>query len=78
MKNKILLMSLVINLISFVSAHVGDDDFAHHSMMDGMMNWNYSGIWEMGIFAWIFGILGIILLVLLIIWLIKQIEKNKK
>ena len=73
MKIKRLLLSslgIFLVLISFVSAHTGDDNSAHHSMMGN------SGIGMMW-FGWVFSILVAIVLVLLIIWLVKQIQKNK-
>ena len=72
-RNKILFL-IAINLLSFVSAHTGEEESGHH-MMDGWMasSWNM-GIW--GIFSWIFGILIIVALVFFIIWLNKQIQKK--
>ncbi len=58
-------------LISFVSAHAGEDLSGHHDMM----NWSSWG-WGMGFFGGLFMILVTIALVLLIIWLIKQIQKK--
>lgn len=69
---KISLMSFVLFLVSFVSAHVGEDDYSHHSMMGG--SWG----WGMGFFGWIFMILVIVALVLFIIWLAKQIQEPKR
>ena len=41
-----------------------------------MMNWNYgTGMWGMGFFGWVIGILVIVTLVLFIFWLVKQIQK---
>ncbi len=70
MKNKILPL-ITISLVSFVSAHTGEEEFGHH-MMDGWI----MGSWGMGLFGWIFGALVITALVLLIIWLSKQIKKK--
>jgi len=67
-------IGILLVLTSFISAHTGEDDFGHH-MMGGVIG---TGMWGMGIFGWIFGILVIVALVLLIIWLIKQIQKNGK
>jgi uncharacterized membrane protein len=72
MKKIIFSFIALIFLISFVSAHTGDDDFGHH-MMGGVVG---TGMWGMGIFGWIFMILIIVALILLIIWLIKQIQKK--
>jgi uncharacterized membrane protein len=69
MKKINLMLSLfvvLISLINFTSAHVGEDEGLHHE------------ICGMGIFfGWIFMILIFIALILLIIWLIKQIQRNK-
>ena len=73
MKSRILLIGLLFNLIGFISAHTGEDDYAHHGMMSGMMG-NYGTDWW--IFGWLFSILVIVALVLLIIWLVKQIQKK--
>ncbi len=74
MKKQILLISLITNFMSFISAHTGEEESGNH-MMDGWMasSWGM-GIW--GIFIWIFGILIIVALVFLIIWLNKQIRKK--
>ena len=73
-------LTLLISLTGFISAHTGEDDSAHHDMMTGMMGfgdttgtWGYGFMW---IFMGIFMILILIALVLLIIWLIKQIQKR--
>lgn len=60
-----------ILLTSFISAHTGEDEFAHH-MVGGF----YGG--GMYFFGWIFMILILVALVLFIVWLIKQIQKPKK
>ncbi len=80
MKTKKLLLSLLgifLVLISFVSAHTGEDEYAHHGMM-GDMYGMMSGTWGMGgsFFGWIFMLLIVVALVLLIVWLIKQIQKK--
>ena len=71
------ILGFVLVLTSFASAHTGDDDYAHHSMMGdmyGMMggSYGYGGMF----FGWLAGLLVIIVLVLLIVWLIKQIQKK--
>ena len=66
-------LTLLISLTSFASAHTGDDDFGHHMMGNVVYG---TGMWSMGIFGWLFMILIIIALVLLIMWLIKQIQKK--
>lgn len=73
MKKLSILFLTFLALTSFASAHAGDDDFGHHSMMMG--NWMGAG-YGMGIFTFIIYFLIIIVLVLLIIWLIKQIQKK--
>ena len=60
-------------LISFVSAHTGDDLSAHHDMM-GWSSWGFG----MGLFGWTFMILVVVALVLLIVWLAKQIQEPKR
>ncbi len=72
MKNKILSL-IVVSLLSFVSAHTGEEAFGHH-MMDGVVMGSFGTGWW--IFGWIFGVLVIIALVFLIIWLNKQIQKK--
>ena len=72
---KISLIPVVLSLISFVSAHTGNDDYDHMiSGMSGMMSgyYGYGGMF----FGWLIGILIISVLVLLIVWLIKQINKK--
>jgi len=73
MNKKIFFGLVLMFLVSFVSAHVDDDDFGHHMMGNVVYG---TGMWGMGIFGWLFMILIIIALVLLIIWLIKQIQKK--
>ncbi len=77
MKKINLMLPILVSLISFIVAHTGEDDYAHHSMMRGMTGTYGLGF---GIFMWLFWLLAIVALVLLIVWLIKQIEKprNKK
>lgn len=77
MKKINLMFPIFASLISFVVAHTGEDDSAHH-MTGGMM-----GNWMMGgsgtgwwIFGWLFSILVLVALVLLIVWLVKQIQKK--
>lgn len=77
MKTKLLIfLGIALVLTSFVSAHTGEDDYAHHQGMWGMMSGFYgtgfSGMW---MFGWIFMGLVVVALVLLIVWLIKQIQK---
>jgi len=67
----------VLLLASPILAHVGDDNYSHHGMMDG----SYGGMMDgygMFFFGWIFMILIIIILVLVIIWLYKQIQEPRK
>jgi len=75
-KAKILLiiLSMILVLTTFVSAHTGEDDYNHHSMMGSMIYGSYGqiGMW----FGWALGLLILIILVLFIIWLIKQIQKK--
>ncbi|RMD67789.1 hypothetical protein D6817_00500 [Candidatus Pacearchaeota archaeon] len=76
MESKILMLAIaVVFLISlgsvFVSAHAGDDEFAHHGMTE------FYGMFGMG-FGWIFMVLIIILLILFIIWLVKQIQDKPR
>lgn len=71
------LLIVLISLVSFVSAHISEDEGLHHEgscMMGGMM----TGVYGMGgmFFGWIVGLLVITLLILLIVWLIKQIQKK--
>ncbi|MBU2104216.1 MAG: hypothetical protein KKF67_00360 [Nanoarchaeota archaeon] len=74
-RTKISLVLVFLVLISFVSAHVGDDDYEHHMMGDmyGMMSGSYG--MSMGFFGWLTSLLIVAVLVLLIAWLIKQIQK---
>ncbi len=72
-KTKLLNILSILVLISFVSAHTGDDNYGHH-MMGNVIGMN--GMWGMGIFGWIFAILILVALVLLIVWLVKQIQKK--
>ncbi|MCR4284816.1 MAG: hypothetical protein NUV97_02095 [archaeon] len=67
---KISFLVLLVGLFSFVSAHVGDDDYSHHAMM------GWTGSWGNPLF-FIYQILFIVILVLVIAWLIKQIQKKK-
>jgi len=53
-------------LVNFVFAHVGEDEFGHH----GMMNWGFGGF---GIILWL---LIITILILVIFLLVKQINKK--
>ncbi|HEA46548.1 MAG TPA: hypothetical protein ENH99_02085 [Candidatus Pacearchaeota archaeon] len=64
-------LTIFISLTSFISAHVGDDNFAHHSMM----GYGFGFMW---LFGWIFMILVVVALVLLIVWLIKQIQRPQR
>jgi hypothetical protein len=75
MNKKIIFSFIVLMfLVSFASAHTGDDDFGHHMTGDMMTGtYGYGFMWA---FGWIFMILIIIALILLIIWLIKQIQKK--
>ncbi len=61
---------VVLALTSFVAAHTGVDDSAHHyGMMGGFYGW---GMWN---FMWIICALAVIALVLFIVWLVKQIQE---
>jgi len=75
-KNEISLILIVLALISFVSAHIGEDEYGHHMMGDmyGMMFGSYGGAGMF--FCWIAGLLIVTVLVLLIVWLIKQVQKK--
>ena len=73
MKKLSLILPIFLGLAKLVTAHVGEDNFTHHEMMDWMHG--YGGI-GMGIFGWIFAVLIIVALILLIMWLIKQIQKK--
>lgn len=82
LKNKMkkikLILSLLISLfllISFVSAHAGENESLHH---DGYGMMGMMGAYGVGwmFFCMVIGILVIVLLVLLIVWLIKQIQKK--
>lgn len=75
---KINLMPVVFSLISFASAHTGNDEFDHHGMMGGLYgmmsgNWGYGGMF----FGWLINLSVIAVLVLLIVWLIKKIQEKK-
>jgi len=72
MKKTNLVLLALLSLISFASAHTGNDNDISHSMMGGMM----SGMSFMWMFGWLFMILIIVALILLIVWLIKQIQKK--
>ena len=70
-----LILPIFVSLISFVVAHTGEDDYAHH-MAGGMMgNWMMGGYGTGWFFGWLFMTLTIVALILLIVWLIKQIQK---
>ena len=73
MRKIISIFGVILVLMSFASAHAGEDDYSHHGMMDGM--YGYGFMW---IFGWLFMILVIVALALLIVWLIKQITSNNK
>jgi hypothetical protein len=83
MKKTILAILIIVSLFSlltFVSAHIGEDEGIHHEgcgMMGGMSGM-MTGVYGlgMGIFGWLIGILILVALILLIIWLIKQIQKK--
>ena len=64
------ILGMILVLLSFVSAHTGDETFGT-CMFGGMM-----GGMGGGFFMWILYILVIVGLVLLIAWLIKQIQKK--
>ena len=64
----------VLILANPILAHIGEDEYAHHSMMGGMMYGAY-GTTGM-LFGWLFSILVLVALILLIFWLIKQIQKK--
>jgi uncharacterized membrane protein len=70
----LLVLTLFISSMGFISSHTGEDDFAHHGFMGGMMI-GADGYGFMWLFSWLFMVLVIVALVLLIIWLIKQIQK---
>ena len=74
MKKINLILPILLSLVTTVLAHTGEDEFAHHSMMESMMygGYGYSGMF----FGWVFGILVLVALVLLIFWLIKKILKK--
>jgi nitrogen fixation NifU-like protein len=69
MKNKYLFLSILLSFFSFVSPYTENEEYGHHSMIDGV--YGMSGI---GFFGTIIWLLGIIILVLFIVWLIKQIQ----
>ncbi len=71
----IALVTIMFTLVSFVSAHTGNDEFDHCSGFCPMMSGNY-GFGPM-LFGWAFSILVLVVLILFIIWLIKQIQKSK-
>lgn len=71
----ILGISMLLGLVSFVSAHVGEDNYGHHGMMSGFYG-NMVGGYFMAFFGWAFMILVALVLVLLIAWLIKQLQKK--
>lgn len=75
MKNKIglILSAVFVSLLSFVSAHTGEDAGIHHDMMKGV--YGYGFMWMFGL---VFMILFLVVLVLLIVWLIKQIQKPRR
>ncbi len=66
-------LGILLSMISFVSAHEGDDLYDHHGMMG-----YWGGMYGMSIFGWLFMTLVVVALVLLIIWLIKQIQEPKR
>lgn len=74
MINKILLNIpiILLALISFVTAHEGEEGFRHHGMMNGFYGYG------MGLFGLVFMILFFVALVMLIIWLFKQILNANK
>lgn len=75
--SKLFLLGLfVFSLFSFVGAHVGEDDYSHHGMMDGV--WGMNSFYSLGIFMWIFLLLVIVILVLIIILLTKRVESGNK
>ena len=61
---------LLISLVSFVSAHAGEVDAGHYSMMIG--HYGFGGM----VFMWLIMLLFIAVLVLLVVWLAKQIMKK--
>lgn len=73
MKKTMFLLLGILLLLPGVLAHAGDDDYAHHTMMNST-SWGY-GMWGMGAYGWILMILVIIVLILLIVWLIKKIQE---
>lgn len=66
-RSSVVFSVMVFGLLTLASAHTGEDDFSHHTMMGG-----YGGV----IFGWMFGLLVVVALVLLIVWLIKEIQKK--
>jgi len=76
-KNKLFISIsvIILNLISFVSAHTGNDEIDHCEGFCPMMSGAYGGFWA--IFGWALGILMLVVLVLFIVWLIKQIKEKK-
>lgn len=62
----------LLSLPSFVMAHVGTDEYAHHSMMGGYLG---SSMW---VFSWILIILIIIALIVFITFMLKQIQGGGK
>ena len=69
----IIVLGLVLVMTSFVAAHTGEDDYAHHSSMMG--GFYGDGMW---IFGWIFMLLIVVALILFIAWLIKQIQEPRR
>jgi len=75
MKKLSVILPIFIGLAGLVTAHAGEDEFAHHETSGCMGNWMYGGV-GMGFFGWIFAVLVIVALILLIFWLIKQVQKK--
>jgi len=74
MKKEILFWGVLTSVLSFVSAHAGDNNGVAGS--HGIMG-NFAG-WGMGFFGWVFSALIIVALIFLIIWLFKQIQKQNR
>ena len=69
---KIILMSLLLLILPFVSAQTYDCPMSGYG---GMMYGAYGS--SAMIFGWIIGLLVTVALVLFIVWLVKQIQKKK-